>query len=112
MKLRYLAAAWCLLIVGCQGEPTTLREEAEQAQENLEDARVQAAEVIADSEEEAVDIVADARVEAKEEMQDAKREAAKMISDAKEELTEKLDALGKSSTVDPRPSEDAESESP
>ncbi len=100
MKTSIIAISLCLGICGCQNEPTTLREEAEQAQENLEVAREKAVEVIAESEEEAVEIVADARLEAQEEMQEAKREAGNIIADAKENLTEKLNELGESPLVE------------
>ncbi|EMI17441.1 secreted protein [Rhodopirellula maiorica SM1] len=95
MKTTKLAAVATLLIscLGCQSEPTTPREEAEQAQENLESARERAAEIVAESEEEAVDIIADAREEAAAEVRDAKETAETMVQDAEEELTVKLNDL-------------------
>ncbi len=100
MKTSIVIILFCLCIWGCQNEPTTLREEAERAQENLEVAREQAAEVIADSEEEAVEIVADARQKSREGIQEAKREAGNIIADAKENLTDKLDELGESTVIE------------
>ncbi len=111
MKIQVIVFMLCLTSLGCQNEPMTPHEEAEQAQDNLENARVHAAEVIADSEEEAVEIIADAKAEAQEEMQDATREADKIISDAKEDLTEKLNELGETPrnetppSVEPQPTE-------
>ncbi len=85
----------CLLIVGCNSEPTTPREQAEQAQEDLQAAREQATRIINESEEEAVDIVADAREAAREQVQDAKQEAADIVADAEQNLNQKLDALSR-----------------
>ncbi len=95
MKMINLAASAALTLCfsGCQSEPTTPREEAERAQENLESARERAAEIVAESEEEAVDIIADAREEAAAEVRDAKRDAKTMVQDAEEELTLKLNEL-------------------
>lgn len=108
MKMKILVLTSWLALVGCQNEPMTLREQAEQAQENLQDAREQATEVIAESEEQAVDIVADARADAQQKMQQGKRQAADIIADAKSELTEKLDELSASQNLQPKPDDDAE----
>tara|TARA_R110002073_G_scaffold7245_11_gene41395 strand:+ start:1197 stop:1562 length:366 start_codon:yes stop_codon:yes gene_type:complete len=101
MKMITLAATAALTVccVGCQSEPTTPREEAEQAQENLESARERAAELVAESEEEAVDIIADAREEAAAEVRDAKREAESIVQNAEEELTLKLNDLSDPNVV-------------
>ncbi|WP_345682833.1 hypothetical protein [Novipirellula caenicola] len=92
--IKFVATAALMIgSLGCQSEPTTPREEAEQAQENLEAARERAAEIVAESEEEAVDMIADAREEAAAEVRDAKEKAKTMVQDAEEELTLKLNEL-------------------
>ncbi|EMB18656.1 hypothetical protein [Rhodopirellula europaea] len=83
----------CITTIGCQSEPTTMREQAEQAQENLEAARDKAAEIVAESEEEAVERVAEARDEARDDIIEAKREASELIEDAKQNLEYRLDEL-------------------
>lgn len=112
MKIQIAVSVFLIAFAGCQGEPTTPREEAEQAQENLEDARVRAAEMLAESEEDAVEIIADAKEDAQEEIQDGKREAAEIISDAKQELTETLDKLSDPPIVEPKPAENPDVNSP
>lgn len=91
---------WCLLacviLVGCENEPDTLREQAEQAQQNLEETRDEAAELVAESEANAVEIVADARQEAREEIRSAKEEAREQIKDAETRLEAKLEAFDES----------------
>jgi F0F1-type ATP synthase membrane subunit b/b' len=104
MKIQAMALVLCLTFLGCQNEPMTPREEAEQAQDNLEKARVHAAEVIAESEEEAVEIIADAKADAQEEVKDATRQASEIISDAKEDLTQKLNELGETPQIQLQPS--------
>jgi hypothetical protein len=93
--------------VGCDQEPTTLREEAEQAQEELEETREDAAEMVDETEEDAVDNLADARQDAKENIREAKREATEMVEAAEADLDRKLEQLS-----DPKlqPEERAEGE--
>ena len=83
-----------ILSVGCNNEPKTLREEAEQARENLAETREEAAELVDDAQEDAVDNLADTRQEAEESITEAKREAEEMVDDAEMELEQKLDQLG------------------
>lgn len=90
-----------LLVSGCRNEPSTLREEAEQAQENLEAAREEAADLIAESEEEAVEVVVDARQDAEEMVRDAKQQASSLVQDAEQDLTQKLDELGDPTAINP-----------
>ncbi|TWT48037.1 hypothetical protein Pla22_50370 [Rubripirellula amarantea] len=112
MRLLSITLLSCLAIAGCQGEPTTLREEAELAQENLDDARQRAAELVAESEADAVEIVADARDAAEERILDAKRDANVIVADAQEELTEKLDELSEKRVVEPVPVDDSDQSPP
>ncbi len=90
-----------ILSVGCQSEPSTLREQAEQAQENLEQAREEAAEIVADSEEDAVEMVADARENASDKIQQAQQKATGMVASAKKGLDQKLDELSAEQSVVP-----------
>lgn len=101
MKMQCIIVVLCLTVCGCNNEPATPRGEAEQAQENFEEARIQAAEVIAESEEDAVEIVADAR-----------EEANNIVADAKEELTEKLDELSQARKLESQPNEKTQRTSP
>lgn len=94
MKIHFGIALLSALLCGCQSEPTTLRGEAELAQEELEDARARAAEVIAESEEDAVEMVADARQDAGQSIQDANVEASQTVANAEQKLNEKLNQLG------------------
>ena len=112
MKAHHLATVLFIAVIGCNDEPTTLRGQAEQAQEDLEEARVQAAELVAESEEDAVEIVADAREEAQEEVLDAKREADRIVAGAKEELNEKMEELSQPGTVESKPKDDPQPISP
>ncbi|TWU25129.1 hypothetical protein Pla52o_14270 [Novipirellula galeiformis] len=106
---RFVMIAFSLFFLGCTREPTTPREEAEQAQEDLEAAREKAADIIAESEAEAVDMIADAQDDAKQEVRDAKREADAMIRDAESELSRKLDKLGqREAIVKPAPTTETE----
>ncbi|QEF99280.1 hypothetical protein Mal15_33420 [Stieleria maiorica] len=90
---KYCLMIGILFVSGCQSEPTTPLERAEQAQENLAEAREDAAEIIANSEEEAVEIVADARREAKQEIADAKRDAADIVAEAERDLQQSMTEL-------------------
>lgn len=80
--------------LGCDDKPVTPREEAEQAQEELAEAREDAADLIDDAEQEAIDTLADAREEATHEVDSAKQDAEEMVSNAEENLEQKLDQLG------------------
>ncbi|MCO8123141.1 hypothetical protein NHH03_15440 [Stieleria sp. TO1_6] len=82
-------------VAGCtdNSQPKTLREKAEQAQQDLAEAREDAAEMISDAEVDAVDIVADARDEAKEGIQRATEDANELVRDAEQKLDETLDAI-------------------
>lgn len=82
------------LSAGCQSEPTTLREEAEQARENLSETREEAAEIVDEAQEDAVDNLADARQDASENIDEAKRDAEQMVEEAETELDQKLNQLG------------------
>ncbi len=97
-----------LLVNGCQSEPTTPQERAEQAQADLAEAREDAAEIIAQSEEEAVEIVADARREAKQEIADAKRDAEDIVYEAERDLQQSMKAL--EANIVPKPEVDSDSE--
>ncbi|EMI45123.1 hypothetical protein [Rhodopirellula sp. SWK7] len=99
-KLFEISLCLRLLSLGCSGEPDTLRGQAEQAQQELEEAREDAASIIAESEENAVEIVADAREEAREQIEDAKREASEAVTDAEQKLERKIEALKQSTVVD------------
>ncbi len=93
MKIQTAFTFLAIATVGCHQEPTTLRGQAEQAQEELADAREDAAEMVANSEENAVDQIADAREDAQEKIQRSKRKAVGIVEDAKSNLTRKLDRL-------------------
>src|SRR6056297_1271525 len=99
MRYFSILVAASLLICGCDSEPTTLREEAEMAQENLADAREEAAEIVAESEEDAVEMVADARQDAQQEVADAQGEATAMIQNAKQDLDRKMQQLESTETI-------------
>ncbi len=93
--LTLVGLSWmCCGLVGCDNEPTTLREEAEQAQEKLEEAREEAAEIVSESEEEAVQRMADAREKAQDELEQARQEATGMVREAETDLQRKMDQLG------------------
>lgn len=89
--------------VGCNQEPETPREKAEQAQKELEKAREDAAEMIAEAEDEAVETVSDAREDAESDLQKAKREAAEKVEKAERDLEDELDQLSDPGFVEDEP---------
>ncbi|KAA5541353.1 ATP synthase F0 subunit B [Roseiconus nitratireducens] len=94
--------SFSLFAAGCgREEPQTLREQAQAAQEELEQAREDAAELIADSEDEAVEILSDARDDAEQEVRDAKQEADEMVNQAERKLNQKLEQLTEDELVKP-----------
>ena len=111
MRLAFINTFTAVLVMtGCDSEPTTLREQAELAQENLAEAREDASDMIAESEEDAVQILADARQEAKEEVGDARREADELVDQAKLKLDAKLEVLQDTESIiegQPAPSDEA-----
>jgi len=99
--IKALAFSTLFTLIGCDNEPQTLRDEAELAQEKLEDTREHAAEVIAEAEEDAVDKISDARRDAKQVIENVKEEARDMVRDAESNLTQKLNEIADTSTLDP-----------
>jgi len=78
-------AAALTALGGCQSdEPMSDREEAEVAQEDLEDAREEAADVIAEAEEESVEVLSEAQGEAKQMVQEAKQTYERELEDLRQ----------------------------
>lgn len=105
------AAALITSMTGCgPGEPLTDREQAERAQENLEQVREDAAETIAEAEEEAAEVVAEAEEEAVDMVGQAKEETRTNVREARRNFEEKLDQLAKPPEPEPVPQIPAEPE--
>lgn len=83
-----------VFLIGCDSEPQTLREQAEQARQTVEETREEASELVDEAQEDAVDNLADARQDAKQNINEAKRDAEQMVDRAEEDLEEKLNQLG------------------
>lgn len=107
-----LLSALAAFVIGCNQEPETPREKAEQAQKELEEAREDAAEMIADAEEDAVETVSDAREEADDDLQKTKRKAAETVEDAEQNLEARLDQLSDPRFVEDNPPVTQEEEKP
>jgi len=81
-------------LAGCgSDEPLNDREEAEVAQEDLEDAREEAADVIAEAEEDSVEILSEAQGEAEQMVQEAKTTYERELEDLRQPPESEVEPL-------------------
>ncbi|MCC9601377.1 hypothetical protein LOC67_12550 [Stieleria sp. JC731] len=88
-----LIASTAIAISGCGADPDSPLGEAQQAQEQLEDARQEAAEMVSDAEEDALETIADAKENAEAQIADAQNDANELIQEAKQNLDNKMQNL-------------------